>query len=171
MGQLDAEFIERLSQTLTVLLGIKCASTDAIPPIAEAYEARREQYNSSKMLNLLNGAVKAHDSTNTLCLTDVDIYAPGMNFVFGEAYCPGRFSIVSTRRLDPRFYGHPPDRELFFQRVVKTAIHELGHMWGLHHCPDPRCVMHFSNSIADTDYKSNRFCVKCGRLGYGKQLL
>jgi archaemetzincin len=44
---------------------------------------------------------------------------------------------------------------------VKEAVHELGHMFGLDHCSDLRCVMHFSNSLADTDRKGRDFCPSC----------
>jgi archaemetzincin len=33
------------------------------------------------------------------------------------------------------------------------AVHELGHAFGLTHCEKSRCVMHFSNSLQDTDFK------------------
>jgi len=46
-------------------------------------------------------------------------------------------------------------------RAVKEAVHELGHTFGLDHCSDPRCVMHFSNMLADTDRKGREFCPSC----------
>jgi len=36
------------------------------------------------------------------------------------------------------------------QRVIKEAVHELGHAFGLTHCENSKCVMHFSNSLQDT---------------------
>ncbi|MEA2005134.1 MAG: hypothetical protein U9O50_02570 [Acidobacteriota bacterium] len=44
------------------------------------------------------------------------------------------------------------------------AVHELGHTYGLSHCPDAKCVMHFSNSLLDTDKKSASFCTHCHKL-------
>lgn len=40
---------------------------------------------------------------------------------------------------------------LFFERTVKEAVHEIGHLKGLSHCPDSGCVMHFSNSLRDSE--------------------
>jgi archaemetzincin len=46
----------------------------------------------------------------------------------------------------------------------KEAVHELGHAFGLVHCKDFECVMHFSNSIEQVDLKANAFCRKCADL-------
>ncbi|MFQ6039016.1 MAG: archemetzincin, partial [Candidatus Aminicenantales bacterium] len=67
-------------------------------------------------------------------------------------------------RLRQEFYRLPEDRTLFLARCVKEAVHELGHAFGLRHCPNPRCVMHFSNSLLDTDKKTASFCQRCSRI-------
>jgi archaemetzincin len=51
--------------------------------------------------------------------------------------------------------------ELFYARAVKEAVHELAHTLGLRHCSRSSCVMHFSNSISDTDVKQRLFCNTC----------
>jgi len=53
------------------------------------------------------------------------------------------------------------DESLFHQRIVKEAVHELGHAFGLNHCNNPICVMYFSNSLPDTDIKQYSFCDVC----------
>jgi archaemetzincin len=95
-----------------------------------------------------------------LGVTDVDLYAPSLNFVFGEAECPGDVALVSLFRLDPKFYDQKDDL-LLSQRTLKEAVHELGHTFGLRHCGSLDCVMFFSNSIYDTDRKQERFCTSC----------
>lgn len=50
---------------------------------------------------------------------------------------------------------------LFHERALKEAVHELGHFYGFVHCVNPKCVMHFSNSLQDTDYKDSHFCPEC----------
>jgi len=91
----------------------------------------------------------------------VDLYAGHLNFVFGEADPDVGIAVVSTYMLRPEFYGEAPSPELFLSRLVKEAVHELGHTFRLGHCPDPACVMHFSNSILDTDLKGPDFCPRC----------
>ena len=65
------------------------------------------------------------------------------------------------QRLNSRFYGLPEDSVLMHDRLLKEAVHELGHTFGLIHCPAPGCAMGFSNSIEEVDLKSNRFCPGC----------
>jgi archaemetzincin len=91
-----------------------------------------------------------------LGVTDVDLYCEGLNFVFGIAESPGRAAVISTARLRAA-----ANEALFRERVLKEAMHELGHTLGLGHCDDARCVMYFSNTLADTDRKGSRFCRNC----------
>jgi archaemetzincin len=45
------------------------------------------------------------------------------------------------------------DTSHFGQRLVKEAVHELGHAFGLNHCENIECVMHFSNSLQNILYR------------------
>jgi archaemetzincin len=38
----------------------------------------------------------------------------------------GRAALISLFRLKPEFYGEPANEELFLERAVKEAVHELG---------------------------------------------
>jgi archaemetzincin len=96
-----------------------------------------------------------------LGVTGVDLTVPGLNFVFGLADPGSRAAVISLARLYPEFYGQPRDPRRFKERAVKEAVHELGHLWGLGHCPNPACVMFFSNSLANTDRKGPGFCRAC----------
>lgn len=93
----------------------------------------------------------------------MDLYVSSLNFVFGLADRENRRAIIALPRLRQSYYRLPDDMNVFKQRVVKESTHELGHVLGLRHCDDRRCVMTFSNSLADTDLKSQDFCLKCRR--------
>ncbi len=129
-----------------------------IPLYSLALDTKRLQYNSSV---ILMNFVKPARYSKVLMVTDVDLYSNGLNFVFGEADLSKGVAIISLTRLHQSYYGLPENDELFKLRALKEAVHELGHLYGLKHCPDPFCVMHFSNSLSDTDRKSYEFCLSC----------
>jgi archaemetzincin len=52
---------------------------------------------------------------------------------------------------------------LLRRRAATEAVHELGHVMGLGHCRQQHCVMWFSNMLAETDRKGDRFCQECAR--------
>ncbi|MBM4401501.1 MAG: hypothetical protein FJ045_06085, partial [Crenarchaeota archaeon] len=89
------------------------------------------------------------------------LYASGLNFIFGQADTITGVALISLYRLRQEFYGLPSNEALFVDRATKETIHELGHTFGLGHCQNSRCVMHFSNSLADTDWKGVAFCSQC----------
>ena len=96
-----------------------------------------------------------------LAVTDCDLFVPVLTFVFGEAQLDGNCALVSTARLREEHYGMPPREDLLRERLVKEAVHELGHTFGLRHCPDWRCVMTSSHAVERLDIKGAEFCRAC----------
>ena len=94
-------------------------------------------------------------------LTELDLYIPVLTFVFGQAQLGGPGAVVSTMRLHPEFYGLPPDEGLLADRAVKEVVHELGHGFGLVHCPDYACVMASSAYVEGVDLKQEIYCRDC----------
>ena len=126
--------------------------------LAWAYNPERKQYLSSELLGSLQ---KSAEDERLVGITEVDLYVPRLNFVFGEADVLSGTAIVSLYRLKQEYYGLASDEALFLERATKEVVHELGHTFGLGHCPNSKCVMHFSNSLADTDFKGANFCSRC----------
>ena len=126
---------------------------------AYAFNRFRNQYRSDLLLEFLEKNFRGR----IIGITKEDLYAEGLNFVFGQAKLKGRVAILSIARLDPRFFHQPENQELFEERVEKEAIHEVGHMLGLTHCNTKGCVMNFSNTVGDVDKKTKFLCDKCRR--------
>ena len=163
VGPVEGEVLDVLARRLPELLPVERVTVlgDVLRVPREAYEPRRRQYMSRIILSIIEATRPFKVDERVLGVTDVDLYAPGLNFVFGEALAFRGPAIISTHRLRPEYYGMRPDRGLFLERVLKEAVHELGHTFGLGHCADPRCVMFFSNSILDTDRKRAQPCRGC----------
>jgi archaemetzincin len=120
----------------------------------------RRQYCSSAIIERLEKDL-SNASSKVLAVTGLDLYIPVLTFVFGEARLNGRCAVVSSYRLDNKSYGLPDNPALLRDRLLKEAIHELGHTFGLLHCLNPDCVMKSSTYVEEIDLKSSRFCAKC----------
>jgi archaemetzincin len=157
VGEVESQVLEHIRSALQEAFIRECRLGEGLPKPEYAYNPRRGQYSANEILQRL----RLDGANRVLGVVDLDLYVPELNFVFGLADPFGGGAAIALSRLRQEFYGLPKDRILFLQRVVKEAVHELGHTYQLNHCADRRCVMAFSNSLADTDYKSPVFCEKC----------
>ncbi|MFH1003827.1 MAG: archaemetzincin family Zn-dependent metalloprotease [Chloroflexota bacterium] len=135
-------------------------STQADNLVDYAFNAKRKQYLAPLILSTLRD-LKAEPGAHYLGIVDVDLYSPGFNYVFGETDIGSRVALVSLYRLKPERYGLPPNETVFSTRMLKEAVHELGHTYYLNHCQSPRCVMHSSQNLNRTDLKRASFCPAC----------
>jgi len=160
LDEIASHILETLKQGLEHTFNCPVEIEAQINSLDYAYNPDRKQYLAPRILSTLrNFSIKSGD--RRLGIVDVDLYAPGLNFVFGQADISAKVAIVSLHRLRQECYGLPQDEGLFQERALKEAVHELGHTYHLGHCNNPKCVMHFSNSLADTDIKEADFCDKC----------
>ena len=157
---LDKSLIDFLAVRLSQIFDREVEVSARFPSPQYAFEERREQYHSTMILSRLRHAFEGVYE-RILGIVDVDLFAPSLNFVFGEADLLHGVAVISLFRLRPENYGLPASANLLQERALKEAIHELGHTYGLMHCNHYRCVMHFSNSLPDTDRKSHQFCRRC----------
>ncbi|MCK4340067.1 MAG: archaemetzincin family Zn-dependent metalloprotease [Candidatus Cloacimonetes bacterium] len=157
IGEIDKALLEKLIEPLHDRFKLTVEISASLPILEEAYNFKRNQYLASPILDQLKKNIQP-DAKKTLWIIDKDLYTYGLNFIFGLADIKGQACLISIIRLRESYYGKSEDKELFFERVLKEAVHELGHTFGLRHCENPKCVMHFSNSLLDTDIKEADFC-------------
>jgi archaemetzincin len=153
-----AELLRPLGASLRRTFGLVC---EEHPPAFDpeiAFDPARGQYNSRVLLAQL---LHAAPHTRVLGVAGVDLFVPVLTFVLGEAQLSGRAAIVSIHRLRNELYGLREDPGLLLDRLVKEAVHELGHNFGLLHCPMTRCVMSSSAGVEEVDLKADRFCDRC----------
>jgi archaemetzincin len=158
LGNIAGETMEELKDRIGGVFHCPVEIEADVIDLSQAYNSERKQYFSSKLIASLK---KKSQDKRVVGIADIDLYVPRLNFVFGEADMASGTAIVSLCRLRQEYYGLTPDENLFIERATKEVVHELGHTFGLGHCHNNRCVMHFSNSLADTDLKETFFCNKC----------
>ena len=164
VGNIEGWILVALENSLEKSFNCKVEIHEGMELPHDTYNQKRNQYFSTHILKKLRSFVKWGKRDKVLGIADEDLYVNGLNFVFGEAELGGHFAIISLARLRQSFYDLPEEETIFLERAVKEAVHEIGHVYGLGHCPRPECVMHFSNSLWDTDRKSSSFCSCCNQL-------
>ncbi len=162
----DREAIARIRERAAAEFPVPVREIE-LPGVEFAYDPGRGQYRSIEVLEMLAGTCPA-DAYKLLGVTERDLFIPVLTFVYGQAQLDGRVAVVSMARLRQEFYGLPENREVFLERVLKEAMHETGHAFGLVHCADGDCAMSLSTNIRQIDRKRAAFCAPCeGRLRRG----
>ncbi|MBW2093509.1 MAG: archaemetzincin family Zn-dependent metalloprotease [Deltaproteobacteria bacterium] len=160
LGSVEDEILSPISTCIEEKCGLTCRFSPQMGTPKYAYDKGRLQYNAKLILRRLITQV-SRNTFKFMGVTQVDLFIPILKYVFGVAQMEGSCSVISTHRLRPQFYDQPPNQALFLERVQKTALHELGHCFGLTHCRNRHCVMYSSTRIEDTDSKKIDFCPSC----------
>ncbi len=166
IGSVSRSTLKFLSAVLEDSLSLSCRIHPAAIEAGRAFDPTRRQYGAPALLEELSRlpGVSGGPSVKVLGVADVDLFIPILTFVFGQAQLSERTAVLSVLRLREEFYGLPANEARFLDRCEKEAIHELGHTFGLIHCPFYDCAMHFSNSVEEIDLKSNGLCRRCSKL-------
>jgi archaemetzincin len=159
-GSLPSELLAELRIGLRREFLLPCELLPPEPDPRFAYNVTRQQYHSTAILAHMSNRGTSPSSL-ILGVISADLYIPILTFVFGEAQLQGSCALLSTHRLRQEFYGLPANPVLFHSRLLKEAIHELGHTLSLTHCENYQCVMSPSHAVEWIDLKSPAFCSPC----------
>lgn len=134
-----------------------------LPPMEHpmyAYNERRHQYDAGAIITAME-SLSFPQCDKIVGIVDLDLFIPIFVHVFGEARQGGSAALVSIYRLKPP--GSPSQEALSLQmeRAAKVALHELCHLYDLHHCMDVSCLMHFSGGLEDLDQTPLHLCRYC----------
>jgi len=160
VGTISSPLLEDLRGAIPKRLPVRCEILPLNLDPRPSYHAEREQFHSSEILQRMQSLVRPKD-WRLVAIAEVDLYIPILKYVFGEAQMGGPCAVVSTFRLRQEFYGLEPDESLLRERLLKEAIHELGHTLKLRHCQDYQCAMASSHSVEWIDLRNNRMCDAC----------
>ena len=162
VGPIDRGLLRWLTEELESRFPIALRARYSLWPLSMDYSRvfdwARMQFNALAVNQVIHETfkdmVKPRESL-VVGLVAGDGYVEGLNFVFGLATPELSVATVYTSRLESR------DVALYQARVLKEVMHEVGHLLGLNHCGNRRCVMSFSNSVAEVDAKEAWFCPAC----------
>jgi archaemetzincin len=152
-----------VEQALRDELAVEVVWHERIPLPRDAWYAPRKRWRADVLLeHLLTLIPEAPASTRVLGLTTKDISTTKGEHhdwgVFGLGYAPGQAAVISSHRLR----RGAVDREQVRFRVATTAVHEVGHTFGLDHCPEERCPMQDAQGgIENTDTSTGRLGPEC----------
>jgi archaemetzincin len=126
----------------------------SLPTGARRMNGTHPQVLTTAVLDRLAG-IAPSDALAVVGLSCTDLW-PGddWNFVFGQADADRRVGVWSTARLT-RLLDQEED---VFRRVIQVAIHETGHLLGIHHCTSFECGMNGSNGLYESDRNAVAFC-------------
>jgi len=158
IGNADIHLLDAVRWELAREFRVPCSVDASSLDPSFAHHPERNQFHSTMLVEQL---AARDDDAIVIGVTDVDLYIPILTFVFGEAQLGGRAAVVSHYRLHQTFYGLPRDDVLLRERLVKEAIHEIGHVAGLTHCDDYECVMASSHAVEWLDLKRKHLCEEC----------
>jgi len=147
-GKIPIFIIDALKESLASTFKTEIAVEKSGLP---ACKTRKNQLNAKNFMPF----IKKFKKDYALGITNKDLYIPSLNFVFGIALPSLGTAVISLARLKSK------NKALFKNRAVKEAVHEVGHLFGLEHCDNSKCAMHFSDSLKDVDAKRPSFCLSC----------
>ena len=163
IGAADDEVLSAVEGAVAAAFGRDVARLSPIAEPAGAFDAGRGQWSAPEMLKALLPS-RPSGTERVLGVTARDLFVPVLSFVFGQAQMDGPAAVISLARISQAFAGLPEDRALLLARARKEAVHELGHTFGLVHCPDPSCPMSLSTGVVQVDRKAESFCAGCAAL-------
>ena len=86
-----------------------------------------------------------------LIVTEVDLSATTLSYALALPSQLTNIGVVSTKRLEPTFWGDEADDALAVRRLNHLLLHTLGHLLNLPHAQDPDNVMYEFRNVEDLD--------------------
>ena len=166
----DSQALELMSPTTEFLAIFFQREVDELPPVPLPFSAGRraggqgDQRDAQEVVSALVGSCPK-ERAGCLALTDQDLYAEDLEYVFGLGHFRERVGVMSTHRLSEPTAGVEPGsfREAtevdVLRRALKIATHEMSHQLGVAHCVHYRdCLVAGTNSLDASDRSQLRLC-------------
>lgn len=150
LGPLSEVAVRVVAANLQAVLKL---SVDLLHPreIPEyALQRHRRQYDAGLIIKQLSAEVSP-DFLRIAAVTGVDLCIPILTYVFGEAEMGGKVAVISDFRLRRNEDGSLAPPDIYYERLVKVALHEVAHTFALYHCENTTCLMHYCSKVKQLD--------------------
>ncbi|MBI4244214.1 MAG: hypothetical protein HY606_09010 [Planctomycetes bacterium] len=162
------EIIKLTSEYMSLYFNLEVKIKDKLSLDLIPKKARRKhpQWGDDQILTtyVLNEVLKPKlpdDAMAFIAFTTSDLWpGEGWNFVFGQASLRDRVGVWSIYRNGDSSKGKK-EFKLCLLRTLKTATHEVGHMFSMHHCIAYNCNMCGSNNREESDKRPLWLCPEC----------
>ena len=165
-GSVKLEILKHLKQKLDKIFEHVFSEIQIIEEVKEfpesSFNPEWNKYSAPLILLDITEFVNQTNFDKVLGITSLDLYEPERDLIYGLAQygSDAKAAIISLHPFYEEFYKPLPNMELFLLRLIKEAIHEIGHLLGLDHCTN-KCVMMRSEVVLDVDKKPASFCDIC----------
>jgi len=158
LGDVHTEYINVVKMAVKNFYGYDCVVLPQKALTPDILAPSKTRYEASKILD------KYNSNDYQLILIEKDIACQMKERhtnewgIFGMGMLTGKTCVISTFRLKRNV-----STELFYERLRKVSLHEIGHNLGLDHCTNnPHCMMNAANgTITQVDREKIWFCDKC----------
>jgi archaemetzincin len=155
-----AALVAPVAAALSTFFDVAVSVAPGVPLPERAYYRPRGRYRAEILLEVLAEIAPA-GTERVLGLTSADISAtkpPHEDWgILGLASVGGQTCVLSSFRCQRRAKNSAHAVE----RLAKTAVHELGHTFGLEHCPNRGCLMEDGGGSVLTTDRERDFCAEC----------
>jgi archaemetzincin len=165
VGKIDPADVEAAAARISKVLNKTVELRPSVPVPKAGDDPARGQHVAGPFLAGLRGSLPrtAGAPDVTLFVTDVDLYKPATDGVFGDIDASAHAAVLSVRRLREPFYKRKADPTKARARLVKLALFALGRARGVPECGEAGCALSMTASLADIDLKSEKYCASCWR--------
>ena len=158
-GNIDSTLIKELKNGLQKQLAVEFTVLNNTSIPVFAFYKPRQRYIADSLLVFLK-QINKNKAEKIIGVTTKDISTRKGSIenwgILGLGTCPGQACVVSTFRAGRNKVVYKD----FLRRVITLSLHELGHTYGLEHCPVETCLMKDAEGKMNLD-DGDSYCNNC----------
>jgi len=170
LGTVPQQDIAAVRAGIVAVYAVEVRVVPAVALPKAAYYPPRERYRAELLLDFLEDERGfGFEALKVVGLTAADISTTKGEVkdygILGLGTIEGPSCVISTFRMG----AHKASAAKRSERLVKVVNHEIGHTFGLEHCPTAGCLMQdVKGTITTVDAEKGGFCAQCQEMLGGR---